>query len=522
MRNAQSAASYGFEYPGKELLMSTTDAKGIITHCNAAFSRVSGYTIHELMGQPHNMVRHPDMPPEAFKDMWSTIGKGRTWVGIVKNRRKDGNFYWVRAHVTPLMENGKPKGYMSVRVKPTHEEIRDAEALYERIEQERQSGRHTFYLHAGRVRPTGWRDRVGRLQRATFTERMLAMMVPLWAVALVPQWMGWTNDLMVLLGQLALMFAVSGTMLWRFHQRITLALADANRMATSIAGCSVMDDEKRIQERHPVALLLERLQQIEVNLRAIVGDARTEINEFSHIADTIAHSAQTLAQRTESQANSLERTAATMEQLSNTVRESADTAQQVLHESGQSAILARRGDQAVLTVGEAVHSIEQSSHKMGQIIGSIEGIAFQTNLLALNAAVEAARAGEQGRGFAVVASEVRALAQRSATAAREIKSLIAESSAHTQHGVEQMESARKTIQEVVESVAHVNELMAHMGTASQEQSHGIAEVNKAVAELDRVTQENAAQVQESATTAAAMSTNAGVLGRTLAVFQLPH
>ncbi len=521
MRTNLPVTSQEFDYPGAELLMSTTDEKGRITHCNAAFSRVSGYDIGELMGQPHNMVRHPDMPPEAFQDMWSTIGNGRTWVGVVKNRRKNGDHYWVRAHVTPLMQNGKPKGYMSVRVKPSREEVREAEALYARVAQERASGRHTFYLHAGRVRPTGWRDRIGRLQRATFTERLLAVMVPLWLAALLPQQLGWTNSLAGQLGQMALVFAISGIIVWRFHRRITLALADANQLAIGIAGCSVSGHEKRIHERHPTALLIERLQQIQVNLRAIVGDARTEINGFGQIADTIAHGAQTLAQRTDAQASSLEQTAASMEELASTVRQSADTAQQVLRESEHSAELARQGGQAVMKVGEAVQAIEQSSHKMGQIIGAIEGIAFQTNLLALNAAVEAARAGEQGRGFAVVAGEVRALAQRSATAAREIKSLIQESSSQIGQGANQMAAARQTIQEVVESVAHVNALMEHMGAATQEQSQGIAQVNQAVTELDRVTQENAAQVQESASTAAAMSNNAGVLGRTLAVFQLP-
>jgi aerotaxis receptor len=521
MRTNLPVTSQEFDYPGEELLMSTTDEKGRITHCNAAFSRVSGYSIEELMGQPHNMVRHPDMPPEAFKDMWQTIGNGRTWVGIVKNRCRDGNHYWVRAHVTPLMENGKPKGYMSVRVKPSREEIREAEALYARVVQERSSGRHTFYLHAGRVRPTGWRDRMGRLQRATFTERLLAVMVPLWLAALLPQQMGWTDSLAGQLGQIALVLAISGVILWRFHRRITLALADANQLAVSIAGCSISGHEKRIHERHPTALLIERLQQIQVNLRAIVGDARTEIDGFGRIAHTIAHGAQTLAERTDAQASSLEQTAASMEELASTVCQSADTAQQMLRESERSADLARQGGQAVIKVGQAVQAIEQSSHKMGQIIGTIEGIAFQTNLLALNAAVEAARAGEQGRGFAVVAGEVRALAQRSATAAREIKTLIHESSSQIGQGASQMDAARQTIQQVVESVTHVNELIAHMGTATQEQSQGIAQVNQAVTELDQVTQENAAQVQESASTAAAMSNNAGVLGRTLAVFQLP-
>jgi aerotaxis receptor len=157
---------------------------------------------------------------------------------------------------------------------------------------------------------------------------------------------------------------------------------------------------------------------------------------------------------------------------------------------------------------------------MGQIISTIEGIAFQTNILALNAAVEAARAGEQGRGFAVVASEVRALAQRSATAAGEIRGLIGESSTHIQRGAGQMQSASQAIEEVVRSVADVNALMGQIGIAAREQSQGISQVNEAVADLDRVTQQNAALVEESASSAQAMSANAGVLGRTLEVFRL--
>ena len=209
-----------------------------------------------------------------------------------------------------------------------------------------------------------------------------------------------------------------------------------------------------------------------------------------------------------------------MEELASTVRQSVDTVGQVLRQSAHSAQLAQRGGQAVADVSTVMQSIEQSSRKMGQIIATIEGIAFQTNILALNAAVEAARAGEQGRGFAVVASEVRALAQRSAAAAGEIRGLIGESSGHIQRGAGQMQSASQTIDEVVQSVAQVNQLMDSISTATHEQAIGIAQVNEAVADLDRVTQQNAALVEESAAAASAMSFNAGVLNRTLDVFRL--
>ena len=224
-----------YDYPGEELLMSTTDAKGRITHCNAAFVRVSGFDSAELMGQPHNIVRHPDMPPEAFADMWTTLGNGRSWTGIVKNRRKNGDHYWVRAFVTPLMEGGKPKGYMSVRAKPTREEVREAQALYERIKVEREAGRRTLRLHVGRVRRVGWRDLPGRLHRATPTMRMAAMLLGLIALTLLPLWLGWQDGKLVLFQFFALLLG-GGFIVWRFHRNVTQSLQQAMQQAMQQAG----------------------------------------------------------------------------------------------------------------------------------------------------------------------------------------------------------------------------------------------------------------------------------------------
>jgi len=486
-----------------------------MTHCNAAFARVSGYSMDELMGQPHNLIRHPDMPPEAYKDLWATIGRGRNWTGIVKNRRKNGDFYWVRANVTPMMVDGKPRSYMSVRVKPTRDEVRAAEALYAQIREERERGVSSFWLHAGRVRRPGLRNQLGKLQRFSLTQRLVALMVPILATALAPGLMGWAGP-EALAAQAVVLLALSAFLLWRFQSVVARPLVDSERLMAEIAGCDLARPQHPPEGNGPVERLLERMQRIHLNLRAVVGDARQEIRAFGSISSEIAQGAQDLSERTESQASSLEETAASMEELSSTVRQSSDTTQQVQKESE----LARSGGEAVAQVGTVVQAIAQSSGKMGQIISTIEGIAFQTNILALNAAVEAARAGEQGRGFAVVASEVRALAQRSATAAGEIRGLIGESTAHIERGAGQMQSAGKTIAEVVQSVAHVNTLMGQISIATREQAQGIAQVNEAVTDLDRVTQQNAALVEESAASARAMSDNAGVLGRTLDVFKL--
>ncbi len=519
MRLNLPVTSQEYDFPGHELLMSTTDNKGVLTHCNAAFARVSGYSMDELMGQPHNLIRHPDMPPEAYKDLWATIGRGRNWTGLVKNRRKNGDYYWVRANVTPMMVDGKPSGYMSVRVKPTRAEVAAAEALYRQIHAERGQGRGSVLLHAGRVRRPGWRNQLGKCGRVGLTQRLALLLLPLLAAALAPPLLGWTGA-GVLAGQALALLGFAALLLWRFQCGVAQPLADIERLMTEIAGCDLTHPQAAPAGDGPVDRLLERIQRIHLNLRAVVGDARLEIGTFGQISSEIAQSAQDLSERTESQASSLEETAAAMEQFSSTVRQSADTTEQVLKQSGHSADLAANGGQAVAEVSQVVQTIAQSSRKMGQIIATIEGIAFQTNILALNAAVEAARAGEQGRGFAVVASEVRALAQRSATAAGEIRGLIGESGAHIERGAGQMQSAGQAIEEVVRSVAHVNALMGQIGVATREQAQGISQVNEAVTDLDRVTQQNAALVEESAAAARAMSDNAGVLGRTLAVFRL--
>ena len=281
-----------FAFPEHELLMSTTDRTGRITHCNAAFCHVSGYSMDELMGQPHNMVRHPDMPAEAFKDMWATIGHGRTWTGLVKNLRKDGRYYWVRAYVTPIMEGGKPRGYMSVRVKPTDGEVRAATTLYARF---RQGTQGSLYLHAGHVRRRGLFQHFNQLQRANFTQRLLGLLTPLLLVALLFPAMGWTQGWQIGL-QAMLLAALTGLVLYRQHLRITQPFEAAVSLCSDIAGCKLDGALPAYQGRHPMGFLLERLKQVQTNLRAVVGDARHEIDGFSSLAGQIEQSARHMQQ----------------------------------------------------------------------------------------------------------------------------------------------------------------------------------------------------------------------------------
>ncbi len=518
MRMNLPVTQQNHDFPGDELLVSTTNTKGEITHCNPAFVRVSGFAYDELIGQPHNMIRHPDMPEAAFKDMWSTIGRGRPWTGLVKNRRKNGDHYWVRANVTPVMEGSKPRGYMSVRTKPTAQEIGEAEALYARMRAEAASGRPTLALRGGELYHLGWRGAFDAFEHLGLTARMALALALLALCVLLPDVLG-AAGMTAVLARVAVLALGGGAVLWWFHQRFVGAIDEAGRFAADIAGCNLAT-ATRTDYPEALGALLRRLQQIQINLRAVVGDVRTEVHGFALMASDIAQSGIDLAQRTEAQAGSLEETAASMEELAGTVAHTAEMARHMAHESGQSTQVAGRGGAAIREVGAAMERIQGSSTRMGEIIGVIESIAFQTNILALNAAVEAARAGEQGRGFAVVAAEVRALAQRSATAAKEISGLIHQTVAGIGAGNERMEQAGRTIGDMVASVERVSGLVQQISHATHEQSQGIAQVNEAVVQLDTVTQQNAALVEESAASAQSLRGSALALERSVGVFTL--
>jgi aerotaxis receptor len=275
--------------------------------------------------------------------------------------------------------------------------------------------------------------------------------------------------------------------------------------------------EPSLPMTHVLGKVMARVQRLQLNIRAVVGDAMEEMEKFSAVSAEMAQSALDLSAVPNPRPAAWKNLPRPWSN-SATVENSSEAAQKVVRESHHSAELATQGGQAVNQVSQVVGAIEQSSRKMGQIISTIEGIAFQTNILALNAAVEAARAGEQGRGFAVVAGEVRSLAQRSSEAAKEIQALINESASNIGRGAGLMQSASKTIEQVVQSVAHVNTLMGQMGVAAREQAEGISQVNEAVTLLDRDTQQNAALAEQSAAASRVMSDSAAVLGRTLEVF----
>jgi methyl-accepting chemotaxis protein len=303
----------------------------------------------------------------------------------------------------------------------------------------------------------------------------------------------------------------------------TVGITRPLREAVGLAGTVAKGDlTQRIEVngKDECGELLRALQHMSASLVTIVGEVRNTTEAITAAAQEIATGNSDLSQRTEQQASSLEETASSMEELTSTVKQNAGNAKQASQLATRASDIAIRGGQVVDEVVKTMVTISASSAKISDIISVIEGIAFQTNILALNAAVEAARAGEQGRGFAVVASEVRNLAQRSATAAKEIATLIEASVDKIYSGSRQVDQAGATMNEIVTAVKHVNDIMAEIAAASDEQSAGIEEVNQAINQMDAVTQQNAALVEEAAAAAESMREQANTLGVAMAAFRL--
>jgi methyl-accepting chemotaxis protein len=306
---------------------------------------------------------------------------------------------------------------------------------------------------------------------------------------------------------------------WLLVRSITRPLNQAVDVSRAVAAGD-LSLQFEVAGQNETSQLLKALQGMQTSLASVVGNVRRSADGVASASAEISQGNNDLSARTEQQASALEQTAASMEELSSTVKLNADNARQANELAQNASSVAVRGGDVVGQVVETMKGINDSSKKIADIIGVIDGIAFQTNILALNAAVEAARAGEQGRGFAVVASEVRSLAGRSADAAKEIKSLISDSVERVAQGTELVDQAGATMQEVVSSIRRVTDIMGEISSASSEQSLGVSQVGEAVTQMDQATQQNAALVEESAAAADSLKLQAQQLVDVVAVFKL--
>ena len=492
-------------HDGAEII-STTNIKGAIRSVNDDFLNIAGYVEEEVVGKNHNIIRHPDMPPEAYADLWSTLKSGSPWMGVVKNRCKNGNHYWVDAFVSPMYEDGVITGYQSVRVKPKQEWVDRAAKLYKKVmagKSENDKRRSTISAVKLKKFPLGIAEKL--------TLAFILALVPVLAfVGLV----GGVSPLMLLAA-----LPLSAVIAYGAIRVVMKPLLQMAKESKTVADNPLaqyiytgLTDE--------VGQLMYALRFSQAKLRTAIGRVRESSDVLIKSASEIASGNADLSQRTEEQASSLEETASSMEEMTSSVNQSADNAHQANQLSSEAGSQAAQGGTVVKKAVVAMSEISTASKKIADIIGVIDEIAFQTNLLALNAAVEAARAGEQGRGFAVVAGEVRTLAGRSAEAAKEIKDLIQDSVVKVEQGTNLVNESGKTLEEIVNSVKKVTDIVSEISASSQEQASGISEVNTAVMQMDQMTQQNSALVEQSAAASLMMEEKTKVLAGLALQFRL--
>ncbi|HEU4652969.1 MAG TPA: methyl-accepting chemotaxis protein [Steroidobacteraceae bacterium] len=500
-----------------EVIITHTDPTSRITYANPAFLASSEFSLEECIGQPQNIVRHPDMPRDVFADLWRTIKSGRSWTGIVKNRRKHGGFYWVRANVTPIIANGRVVGYTSVRVKPTRSEIQAAERLYADIRVGRQGARSVRAGHIHDASLAGHIGRLANLSLRTGTWLVLGTLVSILTLMTGMSVYRSGFDTLGALGCLGIIVAVCNLLyvqgkvvgpLVTLQRAVFHLLAGDTKTRIPIEGVSC------------VVSVARTVEQLRSKLDGVLKDNVAAAEQVRDSVDRVVSANTELSSRTQQHAASLEETAASLEQLTAAVSRNTESARHASQLASQSSSVTEHGSELVSTMLDTMGAISESSNRIGEIVGIIDGIAFQTNLLALNAAVEAARAGDQGRGFAVVAQEVRSLAQRSAASAKEIKDLIEQSRETVKQGGSLASQAAASMRQVTESAKKVANVILEIQAASQEQSAGIEQINRAVTQMDTITQDDAHLAQDLIATAEVLRDQAAQMLAAISAFSM--
>ncbi len=491
------------------ILMSTTNIHSHITYANSAFIKVSGFSEEQLINQPHNIVRHPDMPVEAYADMWFTLKQGDSWTGLVKNRRNNGDHYWVRANVTPVYQQEHLAGYISVRNTPSAEEIKSAEALYSAV-QKKQAGNHKFYK--GLVVRTGLFSPLSLLQKLSVRWRLRIAVL---TAGLIPTLLAFSgmNPLWLLALTLLLIIIIDQFLQKQIAQPIATILKQAQLVVSGRKTKHI--HLNRVDE---IGLLLRSVNQFSLNLHSLVDDVSTQVNGITNVSHKLAENNVDLNTRTEETSANLQQTAAAIEEITVAVQQSAETAAQATTMAEAASNTALKGGTIMKETIGMMDSISSASDKIVDIIGVIDSIAFQTNILALNAAVEAARAGVQGRGFAVVAAEVRNLAQHSASAAKEIKALIDANVESVKQGSAMAENAGKHIRDIVDEVLQVSTMIKEISNATREQTAALGLINTSIAQIEQMTQHNTEMVTHSTEAAEGLNLQARRLNSAINVY----
>ncbi len=486
-------------------IISTTDKKGKITNCNDYFVEMSGFNKEELMGAPHNLIRHPDMPPAAFQDLWDVIKQGKPWIGVVKNRSKDGGHYWVDAYATPIFENGQIVGYQSVRHAPDRDVVKRADALYAAIN----ANKHTsIWARAKGFFSTSY-------FRRTWATILLIMLPMLALVGFLFDDATWPKILALFAGAVG----VSGIAAWWLAAPISrLAKKSAETFSNPVA-------QMVFTGRYDELGQLELTQKfLNLTMKTVVNRLENASGQIHGHTSDVANQARSVSEQTDNQLSDIAHAASTMQQMSVATEQVAANCEDAALLAKETDVVSQKGRDIVersersiqrmaTDVRESmqvIHALEKSSQNIESILDVINGIAEKTNLLALNAAIEAARAGEQGRGFAVVADEVRNLAQSSQKSTGEIQVLLQAFQQQTQQvasimstceqqadsTVAEIKEAEQVLLDLGETITQLGNMNQQIATATIQQSTAAGEMNQRLEQVHSAAESVARANQE--------------------------
>lgn len=512
------------QLPEGEFIYSATDLKGVIVEANEAFAKLSGYAREEMIGQSHNLVRHPDMPPEAFADLWHDLKAGRPWRGIVKNRRKDGGFYWVVANVSPVRENGQLIGYQSVRARPTREEIAAADHAYKRIK----AGDQSIRIENGRVvknRPA-WVLHLLSL-RSQMILAGLTTLIP--AIEALSDHLGgptFPDSVSIVVASVSILYALYFLFIYIPQTARDLDLTSV--WLEDVLSSGDLRKRLNLNRRDVVGSIARKADKFASSVQATVqgiADIAQQValatGEVSSGMKSSHISAQKQSDATSSAAAAIEQVTVSIGEVAAHAKTTMETATHTGEISRQSTQVTRDASRTIKSLAdtvrqsaEQVESLGKRSEEISRVTSVIKEIADQTNLLALNAAIEAARAGESGRGFAVVADEVRKLAERTARATQEIAQMTQSIQSETQHAVDGMRSGAQQVAEGVhlvnateESLSQINsemnkttEMVGEISHASHEQQSAMIQLAQNVERVANMTEQNVVVVNQTSTT----------------------